>query len=136
MQPERLLAGHRQPEELPAFAVLDPILVLMGDDDQHRLAGAYASPVTFVLEPARAGQRMLDDRERRLAALAPVPAVGGVGGDLIAGAGRHDVQPVSAASERDGRAAGSARAHRLQHRITRHSTSVLFSRGAGLPYLS
>jgi len=51
-EPQRLLAGRRQPEKLPALALPDPVLVLMRDDDEHRFARSDASLMTFVPQAA------------------------------------------------------------------------------------
>jgi hypothetical protein len=70
---------------------------------------------------------MLEHRKWRLAASAPVPIVKLVVPDFIAGAGRHGMQPVASARQRNRPHDLSIIDQFLQHKITLESIIVLWS---------
>jgi hypothetical protein len=85
--------------------------MLMGDDDEHRLARPNDAPVAFVLETSGPGQRDLQDREWRAPPLLTVPVVRGIRRNFIAGACRHYVQTITAVGEGYGAAIRAAKLH-------------------------
>ncbi|CAM2147173.1 protein of unknown function [Pararobbsia alpina] len=127
MQAQGLAPGHRNPEELPASALIDPVPVRMRHDDEHGLAGADPVAVTLVVEASFAGNAVLEHGERHRATTAPVPVVAGPIGDLEARAGRHHMQPVAPLGQRYGPPEGAAVNQILQHKITPIRTVSLCS---------
>ena len=136
MDAQRLGAMHRYPEELPAPALFDPVAVGVRDDDQHRLAGFDPVGAVSVAQIAGAADRVLQHRERCLPAPAAIPIVARVGADLVAGAGRHGVQPLPPARQRDHFHHRSEVDEFLQHRITLQSTNVPYRKAAILRILT
>ena len=161
MDADRLLPAHRDPEEFPAAALLDPVAVIVRHDDKHGVAGLQPVAAALVLQVAGAGDGVLQHGERRLAAPPAVPVVGRAGPDLVAGAGRHGVQPMTAARQRNGlhdrrtrwpssrctsllisispalpwragRNSGKKVRQLAKHKITQRSTKILCSRQASL----
>ena len=98
---QRFLAVHRYPEIFPARVLLQPVAVIVRHQHQQRVAGAETIIAVLVAQPPGSADRVLKHGERRLAALAPIPVVGFVIADLIAGAGRHGMQPVAPARQRN-----------------------------------
>ena len=127
----RLLAAHRNPEELPAAALFQPVAVVVRNNHQHRVARLQPVMAALVEKPSLTADRMLQDGERRLAALATVPVVVGVVANLVAGAGRHGVQPMPSAGQGNGLHHRRAAGQFLEHRITHRSTIFLCSETHG-----
>ena len=67
----RLLPAHRDPEELPASALLQPVAVVVRHDGEHRVAGLEPIAAALVEQIAGAGDGVLQHGERRLPASPP-----------------------------------------------------------------
>src|SRR6185437_8494431 len=89
----------------------------------------------FVVEHAAARDRMLDHRERREAALEPVPAIARTVHPLDSRAGRHGPEGQPPARKGDGGHTSGLGQKFGQHEITHSSTTLLFSGGFGAAYL-
>ena len=124
---DRFLAGDRKPEEFPAAAILDPVAMIVRHHAEHRIARQQPVAAALVEQIAGAGHRMLQHGEGRLAARAAIPGIAGIGANLIAGAGRHGVQPVPRARQRNGLHHRRVARQTVEHGITHRSTNSLFS---------
>jgi hypothetical protein len=98
--------------------------MIVRHDGQHRVARPQPIAPPLVEQVAGAGDRVLQHREWGFAAPAAAPIVARAAADLIAGAGRHRVQPMAAARQGDGPHDRSAGRQFLEHRITHESTNV------------
>ncbi|ENN85051.1 hypothetical protein RHSP_57389 [Rhizobium freirei PRF 81] len=127
MDAQRFLAVHRDPEIFPALPLLQPVAVIVRHENEQRLPGVHTIAATLIAQPAGAADRMLKHGKRCLAAPAPVPIIGFVISDFIAGAGRHGMQPVAAARQRNRPHDLSVIDQFLQHKITLESIIVLCS---------
>ncbi|MCY1299150.1 hypothetical protein D9M70_486670 [compost metagenome] len=126
MDAQGFVAVHRDPEELPAPAVFQPVAMIVRHEQEQRFAFAHPIAPVLVAQVSSTRDRVLQHGERGVAALPPVPVIGGIGADFITGAGRHRVQALAPPRQRNRSHDRAIIDQILQHKITHESTIPLW----------